>query len=639
METGNWSTALAALRPVLMQAPNHPVVRNLLGVALLQQGNAEAAVAEFEQAARLARTDPAILANLGQACAAAGRHAEAYRAWRKASQMAPNNLQYAEGTAIALAQQHRLADAAALLQRLTARFPAAASPWYNLGNVRRELGDPAGAEHCYREALARTPQDWAARNNLGSVLHTQLRYAEAEGEYRACIAAQPAEPAAHLNLVSVLIDVGRYEQAEASCRTLLACAPELPQAHRFLAMALRSQGKVAAALPHYVRAVTLAPEDAAARRSHGSALAQMGAVHHALRELAHAARLEPDAAAACLAEISVWLPHGMFADGWAAYRHRPKPAPPKEQPEAAVPVHPVQSLPPDVAGLRIAILPEQGVGDELFFLRYAPLLQARGAQVVVRASAKIAALITRSGCAHQVIAGPGGLPGNTDLQLLCGDLPFALDNRPVCPVNPQSGTWNCRDFLLRIGAWFPPLPPALRIPALPHLQEHMRLYLAAFGPPPYLGVTWRAGTAAREQGDGPWALSKEIPLAALATALRGYRGTLLALQRNPAAGEIDTISRLTGKTLHDCTAVNDDLEAMLALLEWMDDYVGVSNTNMHLRAAAGRTARVLVPQPPEWRWMHAGRESPWFPGFTLYRQSPYGDWRAAVQALAHDLAA
>ena len=59
---------------------------------------------------------------------------------------------------------------------------------------------------------------------------------------------------------------------------------------------------------------------------------------------------------------------------------------------------------------------------------------------------------------------------------------------------------------------------------------------------------------------------------------------------------------------------------MLALLALLDDYVGVSNTNMHLRAGVNRTAKVLVPAPPEWRWMAEGKESPWFPGFTVYRQ-------------------
>jgi len=85
--------------------------------------------------------------------------------------------------------------------------------------------------------------------------------------------------------------------------------------------------------------------------------------------------------------------------------------------------------------------------------------------------------------------------------------------------------------------------------------------------------------------------------------------------------------------------LNEDLEAMLALLALIDDYVGVSNTNMHLCAGAGRTARVLLPRPAEWRWMISGNESPWFPGFRVYRQSPVGDWGLAFDRLAQDLRA
>ena len=56
-----------------------------------------------------------------------------------------------------------------------------------------------------------------------------------------------------------------------------------------------------------------------------------------------------------------------------------------------------------------------------------------------------------------------------------------------------------------------------------------------------------------------------------------------------------------------------------------------------LRAVAGKTARVLVPAPPEWRWMAEGKESPWFPGFRVYRQEYDGSWDTAFTELAVDL--
>ncbi len=132
-------------------------------------------------------------------------------------------------------------------------------------------------------------------------------------------------------------------------------------------------------------------------------------------------------------------------------------------------------------------------------------------------------------------------------------------------------------------------------------------------------------------------LLKEAPLTGLAMLLRPVNGTFLALQRTPEADAIDQLSEGLGRPAHDFTALNDDLEEMLALLSLMDEYVTVSNTNVHLRAGTGRTSRVLVPNPPEYRWMAEGEESPWFPGCKLYRQKVDGDWEEALAALGEDL--
>jgi hypothetical protein len=134
-------------------------------------------------------------------------------------------------------------------------------------------------------------------------------------------------------------------------------------------------------------------------------------------------------------------------------------------------------------------------------------------------------------------------------------------------------------------------------------------------------------------------LHKETPLQLLGAAVRGVNGTLLALQRNPRPGEIDELSARATRPVHDLTALNEDLEGMLALLALADEYIGVSNTNMHLRAGAGRPACVLMPRPAEWRWFSAGDESPWFPGFRVYRQGRDGKWDAAFDRLERDLRA
>jgi hypothetical protein len=183
----------------------------------------------------------------------------------------------------------------------------------------------------------------------------------------------------------------------------------------------------------------------------------------------------------------------------------------------------------------------------------------------------------------------------------------------------------------------PEVPPPFALAALPARMTEWTERLAALGPAPYVGLTWRAGTPPQEQRGALWMMSKQVPRDALAAALREVPGTFVALQRHPAAGEIDAVAAALGRPVHDLTALNEDLEAMLALLSLLDEYVAVSNTNVHLRAGAGRASRVLVPSPPEWRWLAEGRASPWFPGTAVYRQTLNGDWQPALAELQQDL--
>jgi hypothetical protein len=132
-------------------------------------------------------------------------------------------------------------------------------------------------------------------------------------------------------------------------------------------------------------------------------------------------------------------------------------------------------------------------------------------------------------------------------------------------------------------------------------------------------------------------LYKEAPLNLLARSLEGIPGTIIAIQRHPRDSELDALRRDLKRDVHDLSAASEDLEDMLALLALLDEYIGVSNTNMHLMAGIGKTARVLVPHPPDWRWMLRDGESPWFPGFATYRQRPSGDWTSALERLAQDL--
>jgi hypothetical protein len=348
----------------------------------------------------------------------------------------------------------------------------------------------------------------------------------------------------------------------------------------------------------------------------GAALCELAMPDEGLPLLERAVAAAPDAYEPHFSRAVANLAAGNFAVGWREFVHRPTRMDlARLYPQVEWRVE----LPENLHGKHVCVQREQGLGDQLFFLRFAPALKARGARITFRSPAKIASLFARAPVIDDVVADHGPLPP-ADYLMLVSDLPVAL-------LAPRTVT-ETPEILV---------PPPLELAPLQEQLNALRERLAQSGPPPYVGLTWRGGITPEAQHSGAWMLFKEIGLDQFAAALHGIDATLLALQRNPVAGELERLSALTGKSVHDYTALNEDLEAMLALLALIDDYVGVSNTNMHLRAAAGKTARVLVPCPAEWRWMLAGKKSPWFPGFTVYRQSIDGKWGPAMDELSHDL--
>lgn len=499
------------------------------------------------------------------------------------------------------------AGALEIARRIAAEEPRNARARLAIGIALRLAGRLDEAAAAFDEAERLDPRDHAPPYEIGLVRQMQGRGEEALAAYDRALRARPSFFAAHFSAGLLHAERREWERAGERFRAVLALRPNMPEALLHLAMALERQGRDEEAESTYVHALAADPHHVPTLRSFGQSSAAHGNFRRAASLFGEAARLDPHDEALPMFAAQAELLLGRWGPAWAAYARR---APRRAYEHAAARRGQPYAVPSigDLDGARVTLVGEQGLGDTLFFLRWAPRLRERGAVLSFAGDARLHPLLARTGL-FEGFLGEEGEHG--PLPVLAGDLPALFAGEDPATV----ATLSLAPLPARLEAW----------------RERMQ----AAGPRPWIGASWRAGTPAHVVAH---ALSKEVPVASLFAALPRSTGTTFALQREPSAGELDSASAALGAPVHDFTGANADLDDVLAIAILLDRNVSVSNTNLHLAAAAGATADVLVPFPPEWRWRLEG-DSPWFPGFRTHRQAPGGDWSAALAGLRRLLAA
>ncbi len=605
-QQGDFSGARRLCQQILRRESANANAWHLLGVACLSAGDAVAALEALKRARTYAPNDAAIAENLAVAHLAAGQAPAAELLLRQLIARGDSKGSVHMRHGLALHQLGRLPEAEKALRRAMQTEVGEPDVYLNLSNVLAAAGRIDDALEILDGALLRWPGHRDAHYNRGTLLQMQRRFEEAAQACEAALAADPLYLDACNNRGVALEHLGRLDEAAACYRKALTINPSSAHALSNLAKVLRAQGRLDEAADCCLRALQADANFADALLNLAGVRAEQGDTPQAIQRYQQLLAVAPQDADAHLSYGMLCLGSGQFSEGWRHYQWRPQ-----RRQMLAAGVALTECLPADLSGQRLLLIGEQGLGDEVFFLRYAPLLRERGARLLAFCDAKIATLVERTNL-FEHIATHGGVPPPADWRVAMGDLPLV------------TGASACAQ--------------PLQLTALRARTDALSARLAALGPPPYFGLTWRAGTPPEQQiGRIDRALFKHVPIELLAEALKPVRGTWLALQRLPHPGELDSLKAGMACEIHDFSALNDDLEDMLALLGLIDDYVGVSNTNVHLMAGVGGRAHVLVPNPPEWRWMTDGEVSPWFPRCQIYRQAIGGDWLGELAALVRDM--
>jgi Tfp pilus assembly protein PilF len=509
-----------------------------------------------------------------------------------AAEMFAMGAQALEAQNLAAAEQH--------FRAIVEADPRAHEAWNALSVVTVRSGVPDIAAQYARRALELDRRNPVYLNNLGVAYGELGRFAEAEQAFRRALKLTPVYAEGLFNLGRVLHKQDRLLEAVRALERAYAINQHFPGLHASLCQLYRKQGRPQLAM-EVLRQAPRGGEEWDLAPAFAECLAELEGPESAIRWLSAMVARDPDWHVLRFSLAAMLLSLGQWRAGWREYAWRPNLASERGN-ELPAP------LPQDLRGVHLRLKGEQGLGDTLFFLRFVPELRSRGASIGLACARKLHGVLSRRDLFDEIV------DDETRYDLWCGDLPLLLDSTATPGPLPLAGNAQ-------------------------HL-ESCRCTLAGLGPGPYLAITWRAGTdvlRGQEFGANRALLMKEIPLDRLGEALRGWPGTLVAVQRGPRAGEFDAVRRAANAPVHDLSALNEDLPQMLALLAAVDEYVCVSNTNVHMIAGLGRTARVLVPYPPEWRWMRGNGGSAWFPRFPVYRQPQSRDWGEPLARLRADL--
>ena len=145
--------AARAERAALVLAPDNALAHNGLGLLAIDQGQPQAAAAEFERASTLDPTNASYLANLGNARRAIADRAGAEQAYRRAMAISDRAADAANGLGVLLVESQRPAEAVTWFERALASAPDFVEARLNLGIALQESGQPGRAIEQYRQVL------------------------------------------------------------------------------------------------------------------------------------------------------------------------------------------------------------------------------------------------------------------------------------------------------------------------------------------------------------------------------------------------------------------------------------------------------------------------------------------------------
>ena len=431
------------------------------------------------------------------------------------------------------------------------------------GVIALQRGDDERALDLIEEALRLNPADGEAHANLGLILLRGGQYPQALAAYASALTLRPGSPAAQIGFARALVALDMVDLAEDTLRDLLDGAPDCVEAVVDYGALLNDTGR-------HDEAIALV-SDAFARQLDHPEL-------HTVRSVS-------------LFAVGDW------PAAWADYEHR------LSNPQLArwlLPTDRPRWQGEELGGKTILLQSEQGYGDTLQFVRYAPLIKARDGRVVLRAPQALLPLLkTVAGIDDIVSTEEKAPPFDLHVPLLSLPLIFAT----------QADT---------VPAAIPYLVPD------PELVAQWRERLGNHGGLS-VGLVWQGNPA------HPNDRRRSIQLDYLRPLLDCPGARFVSLQVGPGQEQLIGLEdRIVEAGAQIDTTSFADAAAIIANLDLV---ISIDSAIAHLAGALGKPVWIMLATASDWRWLKTREDTPWYPQMRLFRQKVAGGWAEMVQRL------
>jgi tetratricopeptide (TPR) repeat protein len=466
---------------------------------------------------------------------------------------------------------------------------------------RRVLERALGGNRSVEASLGRS----VAYFKRGVELAGLKRFDEALASYDRALAVNPNNTNAHFNRGKALLRLRRLNESLASFDRAIALKPDYAGAYLSRGIVLSDLTRLEESLASFDRAVAVKPDYFAAYVNRALVLIYLKRFDEALASYDRAIALKPDDPEAYWRKSDLKLLLGDYEEGWRLHEWRWKSRSyegfSREFPR------PLWLGEQSVIGKTLLIHAEAALGDTIQFCRYIPMVQGRGAKVLLEVHPPLAALMSTLNGDFTVVEKGRPLP---DFDLHCPMMSLPLAFKATVETIPAAVPYLRADSDKR-KSWRDRLGDKTR---------------------PRIGVAW-SGRIGRAIDRNP-CRKRYFELRLLESLLQ------LPMEFHSLQKDIRQEDAKVLRSFRQIRAHHDELNDFAdaaALIEEMDLVISVDTAVAHLAGALVKPVWILLPHATDYRWMIDRDDSPWYPSATLFRQSAIGDWSEVISRVIERL--